>query len=86
MHLEVVCSRGDRRVGHVLEDLYDAGTDLRTITKSRLVAALEKRGLDYDRHLRHMDDAVLPWQIVSHVDPAAERRFAAALAEREARP
>ncbi|WP_125210631.1 hypothetical protein [Streptomyces griseofuscus] len=38
MHLEVVCSRGDRRIGHVLEDLYDAGTE---------------RGLGHDRHLRH---------------------------------
>ncbi|WP_406252809.1 radical SAM protein [Streptomyces atratus] len=85
MHLEVVCSRGDRRMGHVLEDLYDAGTDLSAITKDQLGAALEKRGLDYDRHLRHMDEPVLPWHTVNHVNPAAEREFAAALAEREAR-
>ena len=84
MHLEVVCSRGDRRVGHVLEDLYDAGVDLGTITKDQLITASEKLGLDYERHLRHMDDAVLPWHVVNHVQPGAEQQFAAALAEREA--
>ncbi|MQS37542.1 B12-binding domain-containing radical SAM protein [Streptomyces katsurahamanus] len=83
MHLEVVCSRGDRRIGHVLEDLYDAGTDLGTLTKDQLLDALAKRGLDYDRHLRHMDDPVLPWHTVNRVDPAAEQEFAAALAARE---
>jgi radical SAM superfamily enzyme YgiQ (UPF0313 family) len=85
MHLEVVCSRGDRRTGHVLEDLYDAGTDLQTLTKDQLLEALGKRGLDYDRHLRHMDEPVLPWHTVNHVHPGAEQEFAAALAEREAR-
>ncbi|MER5968515.1 radical SAM protein [Streptomyces sp. NPDC002055] len=85
MHLEVVCSRGDRRMGHVLEDLYDAGVDLRTITKDQLVAALEKRGLSYERHLRHMDEPALPWHVVNHVNPEAEKAFAAALAERETR-
>ncbi|MFF9652481.1 B12-binding domain-containing radical SAM protein [Streptomyces sp. NPDC014622] len=85
MHLEAVCSRGDRRMGHVLEDLFDAGIDLNSITKDQLSAALEKRGLNYDRHLRHMDEPVLPWHTVNHVSPAAEQEFAAALAEREAR-
>ncbi|MBG7704812.1 radical SAM protein [Streptomyces sp. MC1] len=84
MHLEVVCSRGDRRVGHVLEDLYDAGVDLRTVTKAELVAALSRRGLDYDRHLRHMHEPVLPWHVVNDVNEPAERQFAAALAAREA--
>ncbi|MFE9661816.1 radical SAM protein [Streptomyces sp. NPDC005955] len=83
MHLEVVCSRGDRRIGHVLEDLYDAGTDLGTLSKNQLRDALVKRGLDYDRHLRYMDDPVLPWHTVNHVNEAAEREFAAALATRE---
>ncbi|MER7109436.1 B12-binding domain-containing radical SAM protein [Streptomyces sp. NPDC000229] len=86
MHLEVVCSRGDRRIGHVLEDLYDAGTDLRTITKDELVTAMRKRGLAYDRHLRHMDDIVLPWHVVNHINGEAEQQFATALTERETRP
>ncbi|MFC5720858.1 radical SAM protein [Streptomyces gamaensis] len=84
MHLEVVCSRGDRRIGHVLEDLYDAGTDLSSLTKDDLVQALAKRGLDYDRHLRHMDDRVLPWQVLNHVNPGAEEQLAQSLAKREA--
>ncbi|MEU1355327.1 radical SAM protein [Streptomyces cinnamoneus] len=84
MHLEVVCSRGDRRIGHVLEDLFDAGTDLSSLTKDDLVQALAKHGLDYDRHLRHMDDAVLPWHILNHVNPGAEEQLAQALAQREA--
>ncbi|MBD0742973.1 radical SAM protein [Streptomyces sp. CBMA152] len=86
MHLEVVCSRGDRRIGHVLEDLYNSGTDLDTLTKDQLMAALGKHGLDYDRHLRHMDDPVLPWHILNHVPAAAETTLANQLAEREARP
>lgn len=85
MHLEVVCSRGDRRIGHVLEDLYDAGTDLQTLTKDQLLEALGKHGLGYDCHLRHMDEPVLPWHVVNHVRSDAEKQFADALAEREAR-
>ncbi|WP_238782981.1 B12-binding domain-containing radical SAM protein [Streptomyces monomycini] len=84
MHLEVVCSRGDRRVGHVLEDLYDAGTDLAELTKDQLVEALDRHGLDYDRHLRHMDDPVLPWHVLNHVNRTAEDQLATALAAREA--
>ncbi|WP_060954440.1 B12-binding domain-containing radical SAM protein [Streptomyces hygroscopicus] len=84
MHLEVACSRGDRRIGHVLEDLYDAGIDLRSLTKDQLVRAMAKHGLDYDQHLRHMDEPVLPWHVVNHIHPGAEHEFAAALAEREA--
>ncbi|MFF4188081.1 B12-binding domain-containing radical SAM protein [Streptomyces sp. NPDC001691] len=82
MHLEVVCSRGDRRVGHVLEDLYDAGVDLARLTKDELVAALSKHGLSYERHLRRMDDAVLPWQTLHHVNGDAEQQLARALDER----
>ncbi|GLF97373.1 B12-binding domain-containing radical SAM protein [Streptomyces yaizuensis] len=84
MHLEVVCSRGDRRIGHILEDLYDAGTDPGTLTKEHLLKALAERDLNYDRHLRHMDDPVLPWHTVNRVNPAAEQEFAAALTAREA--
>ncbi|MFE4659191.1 B12-binding domain-containing radical SAM protein [Streptomyces hydrogenans] len=86
MRLEAVCLRGDRRVGRVLEDLYDAGTDLAAVTRDQLADALAVHGLDFDRHLRHMDDPVLPWQVVDAVNPAAERQLAAALTEREARP
>ncbi|MEU5834027.1 radical SAM protein [Streptomyces diacarni] len=85
MHLEVVCSRGDRRIGHVLEDLYTAGTDLRTLTKDQLVEALDKRGLDYNRHLRHMDEPVLPWHTINHVNRDAEQQFADAILAREGR-
>ncbi|MFF8786876.1 hypothetical protein [Streptomyces sp. NPDC015125] len=85
MHLEVVCSRADRRMGHVLEDLFDAGVDLDTLTKDTLTAALTRHGLDYDRHLRHMDDDVLPWHCTNHVSRAAEDRLATALTHREHR-
>ncbi|MEU7240409.1 B12-binding domain-containing radical SAM protein [Streptomyces sparsogenes] len=85
MHLEVVCSRGDRRIGRVLEDLYDAGVDLKNLTKDQIVEALAKHGLVYDRHLRHMDDPVLPWQILNHVNRDAEMRLADSLSRREAR-
>ncbi|MFJ6518721.1 radical SAM protein [Streptomyces filamentosus] len=86
MHLEAVCLRGDRRVGHVLEDLYDAGTDPHTLTRDQFAAALAARGLDYDHHLRHMDDTVLPWHTVDSVNPAAEQQLANALTKRKARP
>ncbi|WP_051804822.1 hypothetical protein [Streptomyces griseus] len=86
MHLEAVCLRGDRRVGHVLEDLYDTGTDPATITRGRLTTALAAHGLDYDHHLRHMDEPVLPWHTVDSVDHDAEQQLADALAKREARP
>ncbi|MFI8423894.1 hypothetical protein [Streptomyces sp. NPDC085479] len=86
MHLEAVCLRGDRRVGHVLADLYDAGTDPHTLTRDQFAAALAARGLDYDHHLRHMDDTVLPWHTVDSVNPAAEQQLANALTKRKARP
>ncbi|MFH8407620.1 B12-binding domain-containing radical SAM protein [Streptomyces sp. NPDC018019] len=83
MHLEAVCSRGDRRIGHVLEDLYDADADLTQVTKDQLVEALARHSLDYDRHLRHMDDPVLPWHVLNHVNRTAEQQLATALATRE---
>ncbi|AEM88975.1 B12-binding domain-containing radical SAM protein [Streptomyces violaceusniger] len=86
MHLEAVCSRGDRRIGHVLEDLYDTGVDLAAVTKDQLVEAMAKRDLDYVRHLRHMDDPVLPWHILNHVNRAAEQQLSDALTAREERP
>ncbi|MFF8283492.1 B12-binding domain-containing radical SAM protein [Streptomyces albus] len=82
MHLEVVCSRGDHRVGHALEDLYDAGTDLTALTKDQLADTLARHGLDYDRHLRHMDDAVLPWHALNHVNRSAEQHLSEALTRR----
>ncbi|MGW5002561.1 hypothetical protein ACWEP8_33440 [Streptomyces hydrogenans] len=63
-----------------------AGTDLAAVTRDQLADALAVHGLDFDRHLRHMDDPVLPWQVVDAVNPAAGRQLAAALTEREARP
>ncbi|MFD9428485.1 MULTISPECIES: radical SAM protein [unclassified Streptomyces] len=86
MHLEVISLRGDRRIGLVLEELYDAGIDLHDVTKDQLVASLARHGLDYDRHLRHMDEPVLPWHTLNHVNPAAEQQLAVALYERESTP
>lgn len=83
MHLEVICSRGDRRIGLVLGDLYDADIDLHTVTKDQLVEALARRGLSYDRHLRHMDEPVLPWHTLNRVHTSAEEQLATALYERE---
>lgn len=84
LYLEAVCLRGDRRVGHVLQDLHDSGTDLTQITKPQLTEALTAHGLDFDRHLRHMHQAVLPWTIVDQVDLAAQQRLATDLDERAA--
>lgn len=69
----------------MLEDLYDAGADLKTLTKEELVAALTRRGLTYDRHLRHMNDAVLPWHVLNHVDHRTEQQLTGALKARESR-
>lgn len=86
MHLEVISSRADRRMGAVLEDLYDAGLDLSHVTRQQLVTALARRGLDYDRQLRHMDEPVLPWHTLNRVNPAAEQELATALYTRENTP
>ncbi|MFD8986296.1 B12-binding domain-containing radical SAM protein, partial [Streptomyces sp. NPDC059564] len=86
MHLEVISSRADRRMGAVLEDLYDAGLDLSHVTRQQLVTALARRGLDYDRHLRHMDEPVLPWHTLNRVNTTAEQELAAALYTRESTP
>ncbi|MFD9688401.1 B12-binding domain-containing radical SAM protein [Kitasatospora sp. NPDC059088] len=82
--LEAVCLRGDRRVGHVLEDLHDADVDLSRITRPQLSAALAAHGLDFSQHLRDMAGEVLPWDIVNTVDPAAEQDLAERLTERAA--
>jgi radical SAM superfamily enzyme YgiQ (UPF0313 family) len=80
--LEAVCQRGDRRIGHVLEDLHNAGTDFTTLTREQLTAAMATRRLDFVRHLRGTDDDVLPWHIVNAVDPATEQALASRLADR----
>jgi radical SAM superfamily enzyme YgiQ (UPF0313 family) len=82
--LETVCLRGDRRIGHVLEDLHDSGTDLDHLTKDQLTAALAAHGLTLDHHLRAMDTDLLPWQTVNTVQPDAERAMAQALRDRTA--
>ncbi len=53
------------------------------MTKDQLVEALARRGLSYDRHLRHMDEPVLPWHTLNHVNTTAEHQLATALYERE---
>jgi radical SAM superfamily enzyme YgiQ (UPF0313 family) len=82
LYLEAVCLRGDRRVGRVLEDLYEDGTDLAALSRDQLTAALQARGLEFSRHLRYMDDPVLPWHVVDEVDRNAELELAAALTRR----
>ncbi|WP_446040139.1 B12-binding domain-containing radical SAM protein [Streptomyces sp. SID1121] len=84
LYLEAICLRGDRRVGHVLEDLFDQGADLTALTRDELLTAMDKHGLDFARHLRHMDDPILPWHIVNSVPPQAEQRLITALARHTA--
>ncbi|MEJ8640155.1 B12-binding domain-containing radical SAM protein [Streptomyces sp. MS2.AVA.5] len=83
LYLEALCLRGDRRVGRVLEDLYDSDTDLSVLTLPDLLKALAPHGLDLDRHLRHIDDPVLPWHVVNDVPPQAEHALANAVYGRE---
>jgi lipid II:glycine glycyltransferase (peptidoglycan interpeptide bridge formation enzyme) len=80
--LEAVCLRGDRRVGRVLEDLYDGGADLACLDREVLLKALTDHGLDFERHLRLIDDSVLPWHTVNEVDPAEEQRLLHAIEQR----
>ncbi|MEV7959063.1 B12-binding domain-containing radical SAM protein [Streptomyces sp. NPDC087532] len=82
LYLEAICLRGDRRVGRVLEDLYDQGADLSALSRTDLLAALEARGLDFERHLRHFDDDVLPWHTVNTVASSAEERLIKGLEQR----
>ncbi|MEU6331537.1 radical SAM protein [Streptomyces sp. NPDC047049] len=84
LYLEAVCLRGDRRVGHVLEDLYDSGADLAALSREDLLDALAAHKLDFERHLRHFDEPVLPWHTVNEVDPYKEQELAAALEKRVA--
>ncbi|MFE2944705.1 B12-binding domain-containing radical SAM protein [Streptomyces sp. NPDC059255] len=84
LHLESICLRGDRRIGHVLEDLHDSHLDLTSLTADQLHAALARHGLRHDAYLRAMDDDVLPWEIVNTVQPEAEQRLRDALAHRTA--
>lgn len=82
MHREAVLKRGDRRIGHVLEDLYDSGISLDTLTRADLDEALAKHHLDFERHLRPMHGETLPWHIVNTVNPTAEERLADLIAAR----
>ncbi|MFD5308539.1 B12-binding domain-containing radical SAM protein [Streptomyces ardesiacus] len=84
LYLEAVCLRGDRRVGHVLEHLYDSGADLTCLDREVLLKALTDHGLDFERHLRLIDDPVLPWHIVNEVNPADEQRLLRAIEQRTA--
>ncbi|MGW2105080.1 B12-binding domain-containing radical SAM protein [Streptomyces sp. NPDC001948] len=84
LYLEAVCLRGDRRVGHVLEDLYDGGADLTSLDREVLMKALTAHNLDFDRHLRLMDDPILPWHTVNEIDPDDEQRLLAGIELRTA--
>ncbi|MER5638137.1 radical SAM protein [Kitasatospora sp. NPDC002227] len=82
--LEAVCDRGDRRVGHALETLHDAGTDFTHLTKAQLGQALARHGITFEHHLRTMDTDLLPWHTVDTVPADQERALAAALRARTA--
>ncbi|MFC5171259.1 hypothetical protein [Streptomyces mutomycini] len=53
------------------------------MTKSQLVEGLARHGLSFDRHLRHMDEPVLPWHTLNHVHITAEEQPATSPYERE---
>ena len=74
--LECVCARGDRRVGHALEALHDAGVDFDNLSPQALDAAMSAHGLSVDEHLRGFEPGeMVPWQVVNEVDPAAEEKL-----------
>lgn len=60
-----------------------ADIDLHTVTKSQLVEGLARHGLSFDRHLRYMDEPVLPWHTLNHVHITAEEQLATSPYERE---
>ena len=83
--LESVCLRGDRRIGHVLEALHDAGTDPADLSGEELRAALAAHGLDHRRYLERLDpDQPVPWDVVNDVDREQEIRLMAELDRRAA--
>ncbi|WP_405690189.1 hypothetical protein [Streptomyces sp. NBC_01185] len=53
------------------------------MTKSQLVEGLARHGLSFDRHLRYMDEPVLPWHTLNHVHITAEEQLATSPYERE---
>ncbi|WP_412543001.1 radical SAM protein [Longispora sp. K20-0274] len=76
--LESVCMRGDRRIGEVLEELYDSGTDFRKLTDAEFQEALSAHGLEHQRYLRRFDiDETLPWEVINTVDKVAEAKLMA---------
>lgn len=85
--LESVCLRGDRRIGHVLERLHDAGVNLGRIDAETLAEALAAEGLSHERYLRQIPtDEVLPWDVINSVTPATEACLMSALSKRERQP
>jgi radical SAM superfamily enzyme YgiQ (UPF0313 family) len=81
--LESVCLRGDRRIGHVLEELYDVGADLTRMSGECLRAALRAHGLDHARYLRRIGlEEILPWEVVNTVDRRQEKQLMEALDHR----
>jgi radical SAM superfamily enzyme YgiQ (UPF0313 family) len=83
--LESVCLRGDRRIGRILEHLYDDGVDLTVLSGEQLRHALALEGLHHSHYLREVSvDELVPWEVVNDVDPGQERQLLAALTERAA--
>ncbi|WP_329431165.1 radical SAM protein (plasmid) [Streptosporangium sp. NBC_01495] len=85
LYLESICLRGDRRVGPVLEELYDSGQDLTRLSGEQLREVLAAHGLEHERFLRRLDPhEVLPWEVVNTVDRAQEAKLTQALDARAA--
>ncbi|OLT30498.1 radical SAM protein [Actinomadura sp. CNU-125] len=83
--LESVCLRGDRRIGRILERLYDDGMDLTALTGEQLRKVLDAEDLDHSYYLRELSiDEVVPWEVVDSVDTAQEAELIRALKERTA--
>lgn len=83
MHLESICGRGDRRIGAVLESLYDSYPDLTTIGPEQIQGALAVHGLTQSFYLRQMENDILPWEVINNVDPATERALLQSLDARQ---
>ncbi|MFE7497559.1 B12-binding domain-containing radical SAM protein [Streptomyces albidoflavus] len=83
--LESVCLRGDRRIGRILERLYDEGVDLASLSGTQLRKVLDDEGLDHIYYLRELGiQEVVPWEVVNSVDPQQEAALLKALTERAA--
>lgn len=81
--LESICLRGDRRIGRILERLYDEDVNLTMLSSEQLHRTLALDGLHHSQYLREVGvDEIVPWEVVNGVDPEQEKRLLQALAKR----